>query len=499
MNNVNYNKKYANFVLILLAMIIMAVMYVEGMLTPSLPSIAEGFHISVDQVSLVLSTYLLTGVALSPVIGKLADLWGKKKMMSVVMILYAGAVSVTGFSPNFTFMVISRAVQGIGLTIMPLGMALVREQFPRELVPKAQALISGMFGAGFAISLPLGSLISNYFGWRMTYHTAIPFIVALAILTIYKVHESDYRKPEVKVDYIGAALLGVPLALIVLSMSEGSSWGWNSALFLSMIITGVILFIPMFIYEKHYYNRGGEAIFDMKLLSERNVLTANIALSVSGMGMYLSMQALSYKFETPKPFGFGLSILGTGLSLVSFAIGMIVFSVITGRIISKSGIKPLAVAGSLITALGFYLLSTSPDFIMTIIYEFIIGSGMSIMNASIINLLVLSVNPKDMGLATSMNSTFRYIGSSIGAPVAGTILSLYTVAFAIRTSTGLTVFSFPDKFAYHIAFIIGALSFLASAFIVLMAHEVLGHRTSTGVKKSEESINNNATNELTKL
>jgi len=97
MNNVNYNKKYANFVLILLAMIIMAVMYVEGMLTPSLPSIAEGFHISVDQVSLVLSTYLLTGVALSPVIGKLADLWGKKKMMSVVMILYAGAVSVTGF------------------------------------------------------------------------------------------------------------------------------------------------------------------------------------------------------------------------------------------------------------------------------------------------------------------------------------------------------------------------------------------------------------------
>ncbi len=164
MEEQTYDKKYARFVLALFAMIIVAVMYVEGMLTPSLPSIAEGFHITVDQVSLVLSTYLLTGVALSPIVGKLADLYGKKKMMSIVMLIYAGAVSVTGFSPNFTFMVISRAVQGVGLTIMPLGMAMVREEFPRKMVPRAQALISGMFGVGFAVSLPLGSFISNYYG-----------------------------------------------------------------------------------------------------------------------------------------------------------------------------------------------------------------------------------------------------------------------------------------------------------------------------------------------
>ena len=133
-----YDRKYANFVMILLAMIIVAVMYVEGMLTPSLPSIAEGFHITVDQVSLVLSTYLITGVALSPIVGKLADIYGKKKMMSIVMLIYASAVAVTGFSPNFTFMVASRAVQGIGLTIMPLGMSLIREEFPKDMVPKAQ-------------------------------------------------------------------------------------------------------------------------------------------------------------------------------------------------------------------------------------------------------------------------------------------------------------------------------------------------------------------------
>ncbi|MEM0139107.1 MAG: MFS transporter [Ferroplasma sp.] len=469
--------KYARFVLILFSMIIVAVMYVEGMLTPSLPSIAEEFHISVDQVSLVLSTYLLTGVALSPVVGKLADIYGKKKMMSIVMLLYAAAVSVTGFSPNFTFMVISRAVQGVGLTIMPLGMAMVREEFPRNMVPKAQALISGMFGAGFAISLPLGSFISNYYGWRMTYHTAIPFIVALAILTIWKVRESKYRKPDVKVDYIGAIALGAPLALIVLAMSEGSSWGWSSFLFLAMLVIGLMLLIPMFIYERHYFRHGGEAIFDMKLLSKRNVLIANLTLTVSGLGMYLSMQALSYKFETPSPYGFGFSIVYTGIAMVAFALGMITFSIVTGRLITKTGIKPLAIVGSLITAMGFLLLSGSPGLYMTLADEVIIGSGMAIMNASIINLLVLSVEPKDMGLATSMNSTFRYIGSSIGAPIAGTILSLYTVVDIVHTATGIQTFSFPDFIAFKYAFITGAATFMAAAFIVLLAHEVLGKKT----------------------
>ncbi|MHB1440174.1 MAG: MFS transporter [Cuniculiplasma sp.] len=486
-----YDKKYANFVMALLAMIIVAVMYVEGMLTPSLPSIAEGFGVTVGQVSLVLSTYLITGVALSPVVGKLADIYGKKKMMSIVMIIYAVAVSVTGFSPNFTFMVLSRAVQGVGLTIMPLGMALIREEFPKEMVPKAQALISGMFGAGFAISLPLGSLISNTYGWRWTYHTAIPFIVALAILTIWKVRESRYRRPDVKVDYIGAISLAVPLTLVVLALSEGSQWGWTSALTLGMAALGVMLFIPMFLYESHYHKKGGEAIFDLKLLGERNVLVTNVTLTIAGLGMYLSMQALSYKFETPAPYGFGLDILDTGVSMVAFAVGMIIFAVVTGKIISRVGIKPLAIVGSLIAVMGFLLLATSPDYDLTLVYEFVIGSGMAIMNASLINLLVLSVEARNMGLATSMNSTFRYLGSSIGAPIAGAVLSAYVVTEA----TNNTVFAFPTNTAYSYAFIIGAAAFVVSALLVTFAKEMLGKRMVGSQEENDAVVNPDAVRE----
>ncbi len=481
-----YDRKYANFVMIMLAMIVVTVMYVEGMLTPSLPAIAEGFGVTVGQVSLVLSTYLITGVALSPVVGKLADIYGKKKMMSIVIVLYAVAVSITGFSPNFTFMVIARAVQGVGLTIMPLGMSLIREEFPRDMVPKAQALISGMFGAGFAISLPLGALISNTYGWRWTYHSAIPFIFILAVLTIWKVRESRYRRPEVKVDYLGALLLGIPLTLVVLALSEGSEWGWTSSLFLGFAIAGLMLFIPMFLYESHYSKKGGEAIFDTKLLSERNVLVANVTLTVAGIGMYLSMQALSYKFETPAPYGFGLSIFETGLSLIAFAFGMIIFAVVTGKVISRIGIKPLSITGAIVASIGFLLLATSPGYEMTLVYEFIIGSGMAIMNASLINLLILSVEAKNMGLATSMNSTFRYLGSSVGAPIAGAILSAFVATEVVSKTVS---FSFPTSTAYLYSFAIGGVAFIAAAVLVLFAKEVLGRRRDENEyeKETEEA------------
>ncbi len=489
LENQIYDRKYTNAVMIHLALIILVVMYVEGMLTPSLPSIAQGFGVTIDQVSLVLSVYMITGVALSPIVGKMGDIYGKKKMMVVMIFIYAAAVSVTGFSPNFTFMVASRAVQGVGLTIMPLGMSLIREEFPRELVPKAQALISGMFGAGFAISLPLGSFISNDFGWRMTYHTAIPFVVILAFVTLFYVRESKFRLPDVKIDIVGAVLLGIPLTMIVLSLSEGSTWGWTSLPVLSLLFVGLVLFIPMFLYERNYHKSGGEAIFDMDLLKKRNVLMANITLTVTGIGMYLSMQTLSYRFETPAPYGFGLSILDTGLSMVAFAIGMIVFAVITGKIITRIGIKPLAITGIAVAGFGFLELTTNPGYYATLLTEVVIGSGISIMNASIINLLILSVEPRKMGLATSMNSTFRFLGSSIGAPVAGAIMSAYQVSITFPTANGPISETFPSVTSFSMAFLAGAITFIVSVLFVIFAREMLGKKGEEYMNTTRESVN----------
>jgi len=462
-----YDSHYARRVMWILAAIITLVLYVEGMLTPSLPTIAREFHIGSSQASLILSSYIITGVALSPVVGKLGDIYGKKKMLSIVISIYAVCVSVTGFSPSFTFMVIARAFQGIGLTIFPLGMSLVREQFPRSLVPRAQGFLSAMFGAGFAISLPLGAWVSNNYGWRVTYHSAIPLVVALAVLVVLVLRESKYRRPEAKVDYVGASVLGLSLALIVLGLSEGPSWGWTAASTLLLFAIGAALLLPLAVFELRYRRSGGEPILDFRLLRQRNVMVTNIVGAVSGLGMYLALLSLTYLYQDPVAVGgYGKDILGTGLSIVPLAIGMLVFAPIAGILVSRIGTRPITAIGAAITGIGFALAIPSQSYDSLLGVEFIVGAGIGIVNSGMINLLVLTVDPKDMGLATSMSAVFRNIGSSIGAPLSGSLLATFTASYL-----GFTVYS---RTGFEWSFAIAAVAFAFAGGFILLGREVLG-------------------------
>lgn len=461
-----FDRRYAYRVIAILVGLVLIVMYIEGMLTPSLRSIQYDFHISSEsQASLILSMYMIGGVAATPVVGKLGDLFGKKRMLLVTLSIYAVAVSVTGFSPSFTFMIVSRTIQGIGMAVMPLGFALVREEFPKELVPKAQALISAMFGAGFAVSLPLGSLVSNDYGWRWTYHSAIPFVVALLVIAAVVIKESRFRRPQVKIDYAGAALLASSLSLFVFALSEGANWGWASLKTIGIAGTGAALLIPLALFELRYTRKGGEAILNLKLLSMRNVLVANIVLTIAGAGMFLSMFALVYRFENPT--GFSLSTISTGISMVPFAVGTIVFGPVAGVLVSRTGVKPLAIVGAIVASLGFVLQSTLPGYYGMLEYEFITGAGLSLLNGTLINFIVLTVNPRDMGLATAMNGTFRSLGSSIGAPIAGSIMSTY-IAYTVAS------IDIPSNTAYAYTFIVAAIMFVAAAVLIPFGHEVLG-------------------------
>lgn len=472
-----FDRKYAYKVMFLLAALVMVVMYIEGMLTPSLPTIANDFSVTTAQASLILSLYMVGGVAATPIVGKLGDLFGKKKMMVVVLVIYAAAVSVTGFSPTFNFMIISRAIQGIGMSLMPLGFALVREEFPKELVPKAQALISAMFGAGFAVSLPLGSLVSDYYSWRWTYHTAIPAVIILAVVSLMVIKESRFKRPEVKVDYIGATLLAAVLSMFVFALSESSTWGWASSNTLGLLFAGTILSVPLVAYELRYTHNGGDAILNFRLLAMKNVMVANIVLTIAGMGMMLSMFALTFRFQYVLFAGQSNVILKTGISLIPFAIGTMLFGPIAGALVTRTGVKPLAIIGTVLTAIGFLLQATLPSYYGVLFYEFVTGAGLSLLNGTLINFIVLTVNPRDMGLATAMNGTFRSLGSSVGSPIGGSILSTWVITVA--------TLQIPTSTAYYYAFLVGAVAFFAVALIIPLGNEVLGKRKSAKVSMTK--------------
>jgi predicted MFS family arabinose efflux permease len=463
-----FDLKYANRNLVLFAVLAATVMYIEIMLTPSLPKIASDFDVTNGQVSLILALYTVFGTAINPIVGKLGDIYGKKKILTAVLVLYSITVTLTSFAPTFNLLLISRTFQGIGLGIFPLAFSLVREQFPRNLVPRAQGLISAMFGAGLALGLPLGAFVSNQYGWQTNYHIATPLVLALTVLIIYTVKESVYKNPKAQMDYVGAGVLGLSLGLIVLGLSEGSVWRWTSPLVLGMILVGLLLFVPLIPYER----RAKEPVLNFGQLRIRNVLVANVMAIITGLAMLLAFQSIVFQLEDQAPAGYGFDIFNAGLYLLPLGIVMLIVTYPVGILISKIGVKPFLIVGSIIGSIGFLLMSTATTAIQILIYLSFASVGLAMLFVAAQNLLVLTVKPAEMGLATSMNTVFRNVGQSIGAPIAGSILSTFTFIVVFGGHT----FALPTREAFQYSYYLAAVAFVFSLAAAIFAREVMGKK-----------------------
>jgi MFS family permease len=182
---------YAWKVLVILSCIAIMVMYAETMLIPAIPTLIKDFHISYGLSSWLLAAYLISGAVMTPIAGKLSDIYGRKKMLLIIMAIYAGGVITGGFAINIYTLIITRAVQGFGMAMFPIAFSMVRDQFPREKVSIAQGVITSMFATGAVIGLSIGGIIIQNFGWRMTFFTIIPISIALLFIIRKFIHISD--------------------------------------------------------------------------------------------------------------------------------------------------------------------------------------------------------------------------------------------------------------------------------------------------------------------
>jgi MFS family permease len=176
---------YAWRTLIVLSCIAVMVMYAETMLIPAIPDLIRDFHVSYSMSSWILTAYLISGAVMTPIAGKLSDIYGKKKMLLIIMVTYGLGVSAAGFSNDIIFMLVARAIQGIGLSMFPIAFSIVREQFPRQKIAIGQGIISSMFAAGSSIGLYIGGTIVQHFSWHATFFTIIP-IWAILLFTIWQ-------------------------------------------------------------------------------------------------------------------------------------------------------------------------------------------------------------------------------------------------------------------------------------------------------------------------
>ncbi|MDQ4074229.1 MAG: MFS transporter, partial [Thermoproteota archaeon] len=189
-NNSNFQVKsrsphFAWKMLAILSCIASMVMYAETMLIPAIPTLINDFDVSYGLSSWLLTSYLIAGAVMTPIAGKLSDIYGRKKILLIIMLIYTAGVSIGGFVNDIHTMIFARAIQGIGMSMFPIAFGIIRDQFPREKISMAQGAITSMFAAGSVIGLSVGGIIIEHFGWRMTFFTIIP-VSLIILLTIRK-------------------------------------------------------------------------------------------------------------------------------------------------------------------------------------------------------------------------------------------------------------------------------------------------------------------------
>ncbi|WP_297491527.1 MFS transporter [Thermococcus sp.] len=473
-NGETYDLTYAKRAMLVVVILPLLVMYTEAMLTPALPTIQREFAINPNDVSWILTIYLLVGTVSVALFGKLGDMYGKKKMFLIALAFYTTGVSLNGFAPSFQWLLVTRAVQGFGMAIFPLAFALVREEFPPEMVPQVQGMISAMFAVGMVIALPLGAWVTQNWGWRWTYHSAAPFAVLMFLLAWKVLRESRYINPG-KVDWIGAVLLTVAVVPALVAVTRAPNVGWTAKETLALFAVALFGTVLLGVWERKVEN----PIIPLGIITAKNPAIVNIGITFAAFGISMMSQANTYIFQMKPPFGFGKTILQSGILMTPMALVMLIVAPIAGKIMPKVGAKPVALTGALTAAVGLGILSKyAPQLPPTHLWAFVglittVGTGITLMNISLINVLVFSVPPRVMGVATGANSLFRNFGSTWGPAIAGTIMSTYYILFHPPAAPPWVKIKIPTTKAYEVLFGTSAAIFLLLALLILAIREVM--------------------------
>ena len=466
--------------LTVLASISILTMYVEMVVLPSLPTIESQFHISESEGSWILSSETLAGMALAPVIGKLADLYGKKRVLLAILAVYTFSVLLTAVSPDYAVLILSRSVQGIGLSINPLAYTILRERLPDRELPVAQGVIASTFAVGAAVAIPIGSYIAEYYTWQVAYETAIPLLV-LVIMTVSRViPESTTHNAKEEVDVLGIALLSSALTAIGVSLTEAPSWGWLSLPTITLLLVGAALLYAFAIH----ISRVDNPLIDPSDFRNPNVAVPLLSSFVTGFALFLTFQSLVFLFELPKPVGYGMTIFETGLTMAPISLVLLIAGPLFGSLVNKVGYKKVILGTSALSVVSIMALSVLiggnlpvPDLMAVLVVILFFTSGM---NVTRITLLLASSSRKRIATITGTNTSMRLMGNTLGPVVAGSLESTFKTPILLFVYNGYPVFALiPSRLAFQYSFLVSSIIVIG---VVILATKIREEKVRSGVK-----------------
>lgn len=431
----------------------------QTLIIPLLADFPGILGIDYASASWLVTATLLTAAVATPIVSRLADMFGKRRMMVVSLLTMVLGSVIAAVGATFPAMLVGRGLQGFASALVPVGIGILRDELPKSRVAGATAMMSATLGIGSALGLPLSGLVYEHFGWEAIFWLSAAVGVALLVAVVLVVPESPVRTPG-RFDFGGAVLLSAALTALLLAISKGGTWGWASEPTILALVVSLVAFAAWFPYEL----RVNQPMVDLRTSVRRPVLLTNISALLVGISMYSNMLSTTQQLEvsTVTGYGHGLTVLVAGLCMMPAGLMMVVVAPIAGRLIGRVGAKRTLVAGALVLAGAFtlriFLTGSVP---MIVAGAMLVTTGTAMAYAAMPMLIMGSVPITETASANGLNALLRSVGTSVSSAVISAVLTAITVEVAGQVFPALGAF----KVIFAMAAVAGAAAALVAAFI----------------------------------
>lgn len=414
-------------VVVVLALGGIVVSLMQTLVIPLIPKLPELLDASPADAVWVITATLLASAVATPVVGRLGDMYGKRRMLLLSLgMLIAGSI-VAGLSDTLAPMVVGRVLQGFAAGVIPLGISIMRDELPAERLASATATMSASLGVGGALGLPAAALLAENADWHLLFWTAAGLGVVVTGLVLAFVPESNVRTGG-RFDLVGAVGLSAALVCLLLAISQGARWGWASGRTLGLFAAAALVLLLWGVWEL----RTARPLVDLRTTVRRQVLLTNLTSIVFAFAMFAQSLVLPQILQLPAETGYGLgqTMLVTGLVLVPSGVVMMLTAPLSARITKARGPKVTLMLGALVVAAGYGLGTV----LMASVWHLVlvsatIGAGIGLAYGAMPALIMGAVPVSETAAANSLNTLMRAIGTSISSAVAGVILAQLTVSF----------------------------------------------------------------------
>ena len=442
-----------------LSIVVLTVAVLQTAVVPVLGIIADQLHASTIGVSWAVTANLLAAVAATPLIGRLADLHSKRRVLLCVLAVVLVGSILAATTSSLALLIVGRVLQAASYALYPISIAILREELAADRLMSAMSVLSGTLGFGGGTGLVVVGVLMNGDAdyhrvfWLTTAFTAV--VIAIVLLVV----PGRPRRTDGTIDWLGAAGLAAGLSTLLLAITQGQSWGWTSPAAVGCGAGGVGLLAGWWLWER----RVRQPLVSTTMLARRPILLTNLATVFVGMGLYFAFLGLTQFVQMPREaggYGFGATVLEASIVyLLPGAVAGFLIALVSGRFIDRYGARPVLVVAALAGIAGFLFIAFAHDRAWQVIVAGILANAyISLGYGALPALVVSEVDAGETGVATSMNAIARTIGSSTAAALVAMLLSQTVAGTGVPLESGFFVIFLGGAVTAVLAMVLIALS-----------------------------------------